>query len=300
MFLWQASMSLTSGVFMHVTYLSVECGLWHNQQSSSVWNRKYSMSDRRYSLAERRCIVYDRRYSLSDTSSRLYERRCSLYDPISSLSSKKRASLQPCGTVRELWNPLLSGQVNEPIDDNLVRAATSRASRRPSWDMEDLLLVSGQSRGRCDLDGPLVERSGSIFEEEEDEEDMDMGESDTRFRLYDRRCSLYDASTSLSGKRRTSLQPCGTVRELWNPLLSGQVKEPVDDDLMRAATRRSSRCPSWDMEDLLLVSRQSRGPCDLGGPLVERSSSIVEEEGTEDMDMGESRFTGRVQGPDSI
>ena len=185
MFLWQASLSLTSGVFKHVTYLSIECGLWHNQQSSSVPNRKCRMSDRRYSLAERRCILYDRRYSLSDTRSRLYDRRCSLYDPISSLSSKRRTSLQPCGTVRELWNPLLSGQVEEPVGDDLVRATTRRASRRPSWDMEDLLLVSKQARGPHDLDGPLVERSSSIVEEEDDdeEEDMDMGESEVTGRI---------------------------------------------------------------------------------------------------------------------
>ena len=58
----------------------------------------------------------------------------------------------------------------------------------------------------------------------------------------------------LSSKRRASLQPCGTVRKLWNPLLSSQGEELADDDLMRAATRRASRCPSWDMEDLLLVN----------------------------------------------
>ena len=187
MFFWWASLSLTSGVFIHVTYLSVDCGLWHNQQSSSARSRKCSMSDRRYSLVERRCIVYDRRYSLSDTSSRLYDRRCSLYDPISSLSSKRRASLQPCGTMRELWNPLLSSQGEEPVDDDLMRATTRGASRLPSWDMEDLLLVSRQSRGPCDLGGPLVERSSSIVEEDEnegeDEEDMDMGESEITGRI---------------------------------------------------------------------------------------------------------------------
>ena len=150
MFVWQASLSLTSGVFIHVTYLSVECGLWHNQQSSSVRSRKCSMSDRRYSLAERRCIVYDRRYSLSDTRARLYDRRCSLYDPSTSLSNKRRASLQPCSTVRELWNPLLSSQVEELADDDLVRAANRRASRCPSWDMEGLLLVGRRSRAPCD------------------------------------------------------------------------------------------------------------------------------------------------------